>query len=336
MKIGYFALTEQGFELAEKLSQRLPGEIFSKINLKQQMEEAWEELDALVCIMAAGIVVRHVAPLLRGKDKDPAVIVMDSHGQWSVSLLSGHLGGANELAEKLAHISGGQAVVTTATDVEGVAAFDEVAKRNRLLIENLKNIKYVSGKLLNKEAVNVVIDPIYRLDGAEKTLYLRPQTLVLGVGCKKGMDPNRMQEAFEKFAGEYLAMKETVRAVATVDIKAGEEAILSLADKLGVPLMVISRKMIEKLDFEKVPGGPLEYSAFVAKTIGVGSVAEACAWLGAKSLGEGHYAVGRMEQAEVPARLRLKKIRYEGITFALAEMMQKIVFTENRSDIDES
>ena len=324
MKIGYFALTEEGFKLAETLNQSLPGKIFQKINLKQQMETAWEELDGLICIMAAGIVVRCIAPMLRGKDKDPAVIVMDHHGQWAVSLLSGHLGGANALAEKLAQISGGQAVVTTATDVEGVVAFDVVAKKNRLLIENLENLKYVSGKLLNKEDVQVVIDPMYRRDAGKKTLYLRPQTLVLGVGCKKAMDPKRMQEAFESFAEEYLPMKEAIRAVATVDIKAGEKAILSLADALEVPMMVISGKMIHKLDFEKVPGGPLEYSPFVAKTIGVGSVAEASAFLGARSLAEGKYAVGRNEEEEIRARLCLKKKKYEGITFALAEMMQRI------------
>lgn len=324
MKIGYFALTEQGVQLAERLNKCLPGEIFPKTDLKQHMEAAWHEKDALVCIMAAGIVVRYAAPLLQGKDKDPAVIVMDSQGRWVISLLSGHLGGANALAGKLAKICGGQAVVTTATDVEGATAFDEVAKKNGLLIENLEKLKYVSGALLDKKAVQVVIDPLYRAAGAERTLYLRPQTLVLGVGCKKGMAPERMQAAFREFAEACLPMKEAVRAVATVDVKAGEEAIRMLAETLEVPMMIISRKMIAKLDFEKVPGGPLEYSPFVAKTIGVGSVAEASAYLGAKCLSGGWYKTGRTDTEEIRAKLCLKKIKYEGITFALAETMQKI------------
>lgn len=144
-------------------------------------------------------------------------------------------------------------MVTTATDVEGATAFDEVAKKNGLLIENLEKLKYVSGALLDKKAVQVVIDPLYRAAGAERTLYLRPQTLVLGVGCKKGMAPERMQAAFREFAEACLPMKEAVRAVATVDVKAGEEAIRMLAETLEVPMMIISRKMIAKLDFEKVP-----------------------------------------------------------------------------------
>lgn len=184
MKIGYFALTEQGFELVHRLNKRWPGGIFPKVDLKQHIEEAWGQSDALVFVMAAGIVVRYIAPLLRGKDKDPAVIVMDTRGQWVISLLSGHLGGANELAVQLAAVTKGHPIVTTATDVEGIVAFDEVAKRNQLLIENLSALKYVSGRLLDKKEVKVVIDPFYEVDG-EKTLCLRPQTLVLGVGCKK-------------------------------------------------------------------------------------------------------------------------------------------------------
>lgn len=323
MKIGYFALTEQGFELVHRLNKRWPGGIFPKADLKQHIEEAWGQSDALVFVMAAGIVVRYIAPLLRGKDKDPAVIVMDIRGQWVISLLSGHLGGANELAVQLAAVTGGHPIVTTATDVEGIVAFDEVAKRNQLLIENLSALKYVSGRLLDKKEVKVVIDPFYEVDG-EKTLCLRPQTLVLGVGCKKGMSPERMIEAFYSFAEEYLTDVRCIRAVATVDVKAGERAILSLAEKLEIPLMIISRKMIGKLDFHTVPGGPLEFSPFVEKNLGVGSVAEASAYLAARSMAGGEYKTGRYIVPKEGARLSIKKQKYEGITFAVAEMKQII------------
>ncbi len=324
MKIGYFALTEQGFELIHRLNKGLPGEVFEKSNLKQHMEDAWRRLDALVCVMAAGIVVRHIASLLRGKDKDPAVVVMDTQGQWAISLLSGHLGGANELAKQLAKVTGGYPVVTTATDVEGMVAFDEVAKKNRLLIENLSALKYVSGNLLNKDEVKVVIDPFYREKNTEKTLYLRPQSLVLGVGCKKDMEPERMAAAFQGFTEKYLSDVRCIRAVATVDRKAGEAAILELSEALSVPLMIIPRGMIGRLDFETVPGGPLEYSPFVEKTLGVGSVAEASAYLAAKSMAGGAYETGRNVTEGEMARLKIKKQKYEGITFAVAEVKQNI------------
>ena len=310
MKIGYFALTEQGFELIHRLNKGLPGEVFEKSNLKQHMEDAWRRLDALVCVMAAGIVVRHIASLLRGKDKDPAVVVMDTQGQWAISLLSGHLGGANELAKQLAKVTGGYPVVTTATDVEG--------------IENLSALKYVSGNLLNKDEVKVVIDPFYREKNTEKTLYLRPQSLVLGVGCKKDMDVKRMAAAFQGFTEKYLLDVRCIRAVATVDRKAGEAAILELSEALSVLLMIIPRGMIGRLDFETVPGGPLEYSPFVEKTLGVGSVAEASAYLAAKSMAGGAYETGRNVTEGEMARLKIKKQKYEGITFAVAEVKQNI------------
>lgn len=324
MKIGYFALTEQGFALARRLNEQWPGKIFPKADLKQNIKAAWEAMDAIVCVMAAGIVVRHIGPLLRGKDKDPAVIVMDTRGQWVISLLSGHLGGANELAVRLAEVTGGRPVVTTATDVEGRVAFDEVAKKNQLLIENLPALKYVSGQLLDKGEVRVVIDPFYIEETAEKTLYLRPQTLVLGVGCKKDMAPERMAGAFQAFVGKFLPDIRCIRAVATVDRKAGEAAIHALAEGLEVPLMIISRKMISHLDFESVPGGPLEYSPFVEKTLGVGSVAEASAYLAAKSMAGGGYETGRQFMEKETARLSIKKQKYEGITFAAAEIRQTI------------
>lgn len=325
MKIGYFALTEQGFQLLKKLNEKLPGQIFTGNDFKENIERAWTEVDACVCVMAAGIVIRHLAPLFSDKDKDPAVIVMDTKGQWAVSLLAGHLGGANALARKLAEISGGQPVITTATDVEGVIAFDEAAKKNHLLIQNLGTLKYVSSSLLRGDEVKVVIDPLYTIkERGDRSLYLRPQTLILGVGCKKGMDWMRMKEAFLKFAEEYLPVKKVLRAVATIDVKAGERAVLELAEYLDVPLMVISRKMVSALNFEEVPGGPIEASHFVEKTIGVGSVAEASAYLAARAMVRGKYETGRGWETEPEARIRINKRKYDGITFSLAEMMQKI------------
>ena len=163
----------------------------------------------------------------------------------------------------MAKVTGGYPVVTTATDVEGMVAFDEVAKKNRLLIENLSALKYVSGNLLNKDEVKVVIDPFYREKNTEKTLYLRPQSLVLGVGCKKDMEPERMAAAFQGFTEKYLLDVRCIRAVATVDRKAGEAEILELSEALSVPLMIIQRGMIGRLAFETVQGDPLEYPTFM-------------------------------------------------------------------------
>ncbi len=148
--IKILALTPQGAALARRLSRELPGASpclppaqagepgdspFSR--LSEVFREAFAQGENLVCVMAAGIVVRGIAPYLQGKDTDPAVVVVDEAGQFAVSLLSGHLGGANELARRVAKLLGGTPVITTATDVQGLPALDSLAVEHGLIIENL-------------------------------------------------------------------------------------------------------------------------------------------------------------------------------------------------------
>lgn len=160
MRITYFTLTSQGAALAKQLSGECPGRVVAKTDLGgqsfgQAVAQAWECSEALVFIMATGIVVRTIAPLLRSKTCDPAVVVMDARGKFAISLVSGHLGGANGLARQLAAISGGQAVITTGTDVENTLAFDVLAKENHLVIENIGELKYISTAMIEREPVDM-------------------------------------------------------------------------------------------------------------------------------------------------------------------------------------
>lgn len=155
-KTAYFYLTPEGQELARALSASHPGDIYGKENFKESLRKAFEEYDYLVCIMAAGIVVRILAPCISHKTSDPGVVVMDQKGRYAISLLSGHLGGANDLARKMAFLSGGQAVITTATDVAGELSFDSFAKKYQMSIENIEVLKTISGTLLEGKPVVVV------------------------------------------------------------------------------------------------------------------------------------------------------------------------------------
>ena len=128
MSTAYFYLTGEGEQLARKLAASHPGDLYDKENFKTNLQEAFHRYDYLVCIMATGIVVRILAPLLVHKTSDPGVVVLDQRGQYAISLLSGHLGGANDLAREMASLSGGEAVITTATDVAGELSFDTFAK----------------------------------------------------------------------------------------------------------------------------------------------------------------------------------------------------------------
>ena len=158
MNTAYFYLTDEGGRLAHKLADAHPGDIYNKENFKENLREGFQKYDSLVCIMATGIVVRILAPLIVHKTSDPAVVVLDQKGKHAISLLSGHLGGANDLAREMAAISGGEAVITTATDVAGELSFDTFAKKYDMEIENIGQLKHISGALLSGKKVNVFTD----------------------------------------------------------------------------------------------------------------------------------------------------------------------------------
>ena len=122
MKTAYFWLTPQGKQLAEQLQAHFGGTVEPKADFAEAVRRAFADCDALVFVMATGIVVRTIAPLVQSKASDPAVLVLDQRGKHVISLLSGHLGGANAMAEQAAAYLGGEAVITTATDVEHVPA----------------------------------------------------------------------------------------------------------------------------------------------------------------------------------------------------------------------
>ena len=155
MNTAYFYLTDEGGKLAHKLAAAHPGDIYNKENFKENLRAGFGRYDSLVCIMATGIVVRILAPLIVHKTSDPAVVVLDQKGKYAISLLSGHLGGANDLAREMAAISGGEAVITTATDVAGELSFDTFAKKHDMAIENIGQLKHISGALLSGKKVNV-------------------------------------------------------------------------------------------------------------------------------------------------------------------------------------
>ena len=124
-------------------------------DFKETFANCMKKHQGVVCVMATGIVVRLVGPLLKSKDEDPAVVVVDEMGRNVISLVSGHLGGANRLAREVADITGGQAVITTATDVQGKISFDELAKRAGLVIENLPRVKTLNMALLKEGRIGL-------------------------------------------------------------------------------------------------------------------------------------------------------------------------------------
>ena len=141
MKVYVIAFTKKGTILAEKICQKLEKAMCFSMKVAQDdieivtsldnwTQRAFEEADGIVFVGACGIAVRAIAPYLKNKYQDPAVVVADEKGQYCISVLSGHIGNGNVLAKKVANITNGTPVITTATDVNGVFAVDVWAKEN--------------------------------------------------------------------------------------------------------------------------------------------------------------------------------------------------------------
>ncbi|HML37861.1 MAG TPA: cobalt-precorrin 5A hydrolase [Bacillota bacterium] len=269
-------------------------------SLDQWAAGAFSEAGGLVFVGATGIAVRAIAPYLRDKTVDPAVVVVDERGKYAISLLSGHLGGANDLAGEIAGLIGAEAVITTATDINHRFAVDGWAKKNRLQIGDMAMAKEISAAILRGETVGVSSDEpiegelpeqlsaesglkvgfrisIYEGDGPfEQTLHLIPRTVTVGIGCRKGASPQAVEELFEKVMKEHGISIKSVERICSIDIKKEEPALKRLAEKLGVPLEVFSAGELNQAE------GDFTSSEFVNRITGVDNVCERAAVLGSR------------------------------------------------------
>ncbi len=316
-KIAVWAITPGGLKTAVKIQKALPKaslvlsrslkktpeNALSFNRLKDAMDKYFLQYEAHVFVMATGIVVRMIAPFLHSKIKDPAVVVMDESGLYAISLVSGHIGGANALALKIAEKTGATPVITTATDINKLPAIDVIAKEKNLYIENPQVIKDVSMALLTGKKIfaddpyNILGDSLPSwcitpekqkntpgvyigdeiVDLSPHVLILRPKSLVAGMGCNRGTKTREMKEllfaSFEKYG---LCLK-SLYAISTIDIKKDEHGLLRLAKSIGLPLLFFSREELKRVENIKTP------SETVKKHMGVQSVCEAAAILGAEN-----------------------------------------------------
>lgn len=281
----------------------------------------------LIFIGASGIAVRSIAPYLKGKEKDAAVLVADEKGQFIISLLSGHLGGANACCKSLACLLGATPVITTATDVWQLWAVDEFARKNHYYLYPLQAVCRVSAKVLKGETVYcfgeqektmkclledsrgccvrtcdrqkadiVVLDweEYKTLENCEDKLFLLPKDLCLGLGCKKGKDGAAISRFVRQtFAREKIDI-ERIQELHTIDLKKEEQGIFDFAAELGVPVFFHTAE-----ELRKVPG-QFSASLFVQEKTGVDNVCERSA-------------------AVMGGKLILSKTSDNGITLACAK-----------------
>lgn len=301
-----------------------PGDELLAVSASEWAKEGFHTADALIFVCAAGIAVRAIAPWVRDKKTDPAVLVLDEKGTFAIPLLSGHIGGANALAETLAAAIGATPVITTATDLSGLFAVDVFATKNRLTITDMTLAKEVSAALLAGEPVGFSSDlPVsgtlpkgLTTEAAQlgvcvsrepkqpypKTLRLIPQRFALGVGCKRGKDAAALDAFIRRNLAAHGVPLEALRCMASIDLKRDEPGLIAFADANRLPFYTYSAD-----ELNAVPG-TFSGSAFVKETTGVDCISERAAVCA--SQGE----------------LVIKKIAEDGMTFALAESKEGISF----------
>ena len=289
-------LQEQGYEAEAAVKCRDLEESIPE-SLDQWTRERFAEVDALVYIGAAGIAVRAIAPYVQAKTLDPAVLVIDEQGAYCIPLLSGHLGGANELALALAAAFGMEPVVTTATDRNGKWAVDVFAKKNGLLIRDMEKAKRISADLLAGKEVQEEPDVYIGLlehPGWRRALYLIPRAGVLGIGCRKGVSAEQIKEAVEKTLEAFHVCPECIGAVATIDRKAEEPGLLEYCRKKGISFLSFSAEELSEVE------GEFSSSEFVRQVTGIDNVCERSAVKASKG---GKLLIPKQKKDQVTAAL---------------------------------
>ena len=304
MRAAVISITENGRILSAEIAEKsvfLEAERFcfnrhsdddshSFDNLSELVSDLFIEYDALIFVCACGIAVRATAPHLHSKTTDPAVIVIDDCGRFVIPVLSGHIGGANALAERLAEMIGAQPAITTATDTGGRFSPDSFAAANGLIITDMDAAKAVAAAVLDGEKVGFVSEykytdmpdelsadtdcriGIYAGSGDAQpfpvTLRLVPKNIVLGIGCRRGTDMETVSRLVLSALETAGLSIERVSEAATIDLKSDEAGLLGFCEKYGFRLSVYSAQELMETD------GSFTSSDFVKEITGADNVCE--------------------------------------------------------------
>ncbi len=337
MNIAIFAYSHRGCAVARRIVNARGGDCFSRYAVNRLEEKdflpldkhiygvEFKQSDALIFIGACGIAVREIAPFVADKRTDPAVICIDERANFVISLLSGHIGGANALAAQTARLLNATAVITTATDVNNRFSVDAWATQNGLVIESMAQAKAVSAAILEGDVPLYCEAPVkgglpngvIACDSGnlgiyigvrrnalfEQTLYLTPRVLHIGVGCRRGTAKENIERAIRNVFAQHKLNVNAVCGVYSIDLKKDEEGLLNACGENGWAVRFYSSEELAGVS------GEFTASKFVQSVTGVDNVCERAALFGAE-------------------RLIVKKTAENGVTVAVAEEHWEVNFGE--------
>ena len=332
MKVAIVCVSEKGKNLAYGIKEKLDtdstiirADVFYK-NVKKYLKIAFYEYDAIIAVMASGILIRSIAPYIESKTSDPAVLNIDDNGNFVISTLSGHLGGANSLTNKIAALIEATPVITTSSDINNRLGIDVLARDLYLSVDRPEEILFFNKAILEGHEITLTsktrkeylidyikgntleIDVCFNysdnvdddeirvgLDGHE--LILKERKMVVGIGCRRGKECEKIYEGFKKSLNDLKIGKSRVNQLASAEIKKDEKGILELSEKLDIP--------VEFVDLEKLKlfeSNDVQKSEFVKSKFGIYGVCEPSALI----------------MAGFDSKLIYKKTSYGGVTISVA------------------
>lgn len=334
MRIAILSVSKKGYdlsfeikELLDKDSTIIKCDVYHK-DVKNTFNLLFYEYDAIIAIMASGILIRSISHLIESKTTDPAVLNIDDNGNFVISMLSGHLGGANKLTAKVADLIGATAVITTSTDVNRKLGIDVLARDLYLSIDDTKEILHFNKSILDSKEVVFTVNSngnydylfeylndntlemdvsIYfssRIDEGEieakcdnHTITLRPRKIVFGIGCRRGKSCEEINKAVDIVLNDLNINKSRINMLSSAEIKKDEKGILDLAQKLDIPVNFVE---LDKLKLFK--SNDIQESEFVKSKFGIAGVCEPSALI----------------TAGFESKLIYKKTAFNGVTVSVA------------------
>ena len=334
IKIAIISVSNKGLKLAQNLKELLDKDstiiktdLYHK-DVKNTFKLIFPEYDAVIAIMASGILIRSIAPLINSKDKDPAILNIDDKGQFVISILSGHLGGGNSLTSKVADLLNATAVITTSTDVNKKLGIDVLARDLYLKINDKSQIVYFNKAILDNQKIefklnsnknynylfeylknntlemNVLYSYSDKINSDEIHVFvneheiiLKEKKIVVGVGCKKNKSSKDIFDAVEKSLDKLNLSPSRVNCIASASIKKDEKGILDISKKLNLSVYFVS---IDKMKL--FTNSDISKSEFVKSKFGIYGVCEPAALI----------------TAGFDSKLIFKKTSYSGVTIAIS------------------
>jgi cobalt-precorrin 5A hydrolase len=320
-KISVLAITKNGVNIGENLKRLFPEwSIFAPSKLSNEKSgitwyseptsekiiELFKNNNALICIFSLGAVIRLIAPYLKDKKTDPAVIVIDDKTNFVISVLSGHIGGANELTEEIADKLGALSVITTAADVNKTIAVDLVGREFNWKIEDDSTVTKISAHMVNEEPIgifqeagnknwykklpkNVLIyenmedlkksnskacliisDKVIDKEISKESVIYRPPSLVIGIGLHWDTTKETIREGIKDCLDKFQLSSKSIAKLVSIKKPEDVQGLIDFGKEIGIPVEYVNREDLAEIS---APNPSETVKAFE----GTASVSEAAA-----------------------------------------------------------